>query len=142
MSPINFFDQHIEGKWLTQNNNYILNTKKRKSYLRELNIQVTQTPVISHITSKHTQNIMVHINHLCKNKVLRIYKINHSKTTCEQIDHRLIKVNYTKIENKYYYEEYIYLFNANLIFSVGILKNKHKYNYIGIMITSYIKLND
>nr|YP_010937656.1 hypothetical protein RMF01_pgp114 [Palisada intermedia]WKW95771.1 hypothetical protein [Palisada intermedia] len=60
----------------------------------------------------------------------------------KQIENNLFKVNYTIIKSKYIYEEYIYLINNNLMFSIGILKNNHNYNYYGVAITSYIKLKN
>lgn len=145
MSTINFFTTYIAGKWFAQNNIYLLNTKKRASYLRELNIIITKTHGENSISSQKTNNIAMNINNISLSKALKFYTTNNSNrttpTTFKQIDNNLIKVNYATINNKYYYEEYMYLVNRNLIFSIGILKNKYKYSYSGVIITSYIKLN-
>lgn len=144
MSTLNFFTQYIKGKWFVQNNIYLLSTKKRVSYLRELNIEVSQTSGVSYITNQNRKNIAININNQYSNKFLSIHTINKSnkttKSTFKHTDNSFIKVNYATIKKKYYYEEYMYIVNTNLIFSIGILKNKYNYSYSGIIITSYIKL--
>ena len=144
MLNIDFFNTNTKGKWIAQTNTHILKTKKQQLYLDDLNIIINKTYYKSSITKNSQKNTLIYINNISSHQLLIIYKANETiiKATCQKIDKYLIEVNYKNIHNKYHYTEFIYLINKNLMFSVGILKDKHSYNYYAINITSYIKLNN
>ena len=143
---LDFFTKYFQGRWFTQTNTYLIRTKKQKLYLKELNILTTNIEGKSYIKKKDDKNTLLNGYNTDCNQLLNVYKTNSLdksnivKTNIKQIENDLFKVNYLDIKDKYTYEEYIYLIHTNLMFSVGILKNKNRYSYYGIIITSYIKL--
>nr|ARW68691.1 hypothetical protein [Palisada sp.] len=143
---LDFFAKNFQGRWFTQTNTYLLGTKRQKLHLKELNILITKIKDKGYIIKKDNRNTLLNIYNKDYDELLRIYKANNLnnrnivETNIGQIENNLFKVNYINIKNKYNYEEYIYLIHTNLMFSVGILKNRNNYSYYGIIITSYIKL--
>nr|WMP11819.1 Chromophore lyase CpcS/CpeS homolog [Laurencia australis]WMP12030.1 Chromophore lyase CpcS/CpeS homolog [Laurencia australis] len=144
MLNVNFLAEKFDGKWSTQISTYLLRRKKYKLNLKELYIIVDNTSNKSFIESNSGKHVSINV---CKqefSKQLKIDKVNYLnakiKINLKQIEKNLFKANYIIIKSKYIYEEYIYSINNNLMFSIGILKNKYNYNYYGITVTSYIKL--
>nr|YP_010951516.1 Chromophore lyase CpcS/CpeS homolog [Laurencia catarinensis]WMP12455.1 Chromophore lyase CpcS/CpeS homolog [Laurencia catarinensis] len=144
MLNADFFTENFAGEWFTQVSTYLLRRKIHKLNLKELYIIVNYTKNNSFIEDKTDQNVLINVCIQELSKQLRIHKADYLNTKIDiklkQIENNLLKANYTTIKSKYVYEEYIYLIHSNLMFSIGILKNKYNYSYYGITITSYIKL--
>lgn len=143
---VDFLTENFTGKWFTQISTYLLKRKRHQLNLKELYILINRTKNKSFIENNSDKYVSINVCKQELGKQLKIHKINYLNTQMEinlkQIENNLFKVNYTIIKSKYIYEEYIYLINNNLMFSIGILKNNHNYNYYGVAITSYIKLKD
>nr|YP_009391629.1 hypothetical protein [Laurenciella marilzae]ARW59773.1 hypothetical protein [Laurenciella marilzae] len=143
---LDFITEYFTGKWFTQLSTYLVNTHKQELYLKDLDICITKIQNKNYIISKNYQSIAINISNETLNRELQLHKVNHLNNTIyvifDRIEDNLFKINYTITRSKYTYEEYLYLINQNLMFSIGILRNKYNYGYYGIITTSYIKLKD
>lgn len=143
---VDFLNENFVGKWFTQISTYLLKRKRHKLDLKELCIIVNNTNHKNFIENNGDKHVVINISKEKLSKLLIIHKVNYLNTKMEinfkQIENNLFKVNYKTIKRTYIYEEYIYLINNNLMFSIGILKKKYNYKYYGVTITSYIKLNN
>nr|YP_010619259.1 hypothetical protein PNY92_pgp116 [Amplisiphonia pacifica]WAX03272.1 hypothetical protein [Amplisiphonia pacifica] len=118
------FLNRIQGNWFLQENFYLLPNKQHTQNKERVSFL------------KNSQNIRFDLpNFLIKNinshkSLFKLEKAKANRMTIRSIN-RNGQVNY---------KEYIYLINNNLIISLIIIKNSHKQTYLGIKISSYIRL--
>nr|YP_009398238.1 hypothetical protein [Thaumatella adunca]ARW67424.1 hypothetical protein [Thaumatella adunca] len=145
----NSSSKNFEGQWFLQENIYISKHKIQKTYKQELIVIKNNNNLeIQSKINKIKKNILYfNINKISKKlSQIKIVKINNLNI----INHLNIKSDLSKfnlfktsmfINNKSLnHEEYIYIINNNIIISVSLIKNLTNNIYLGIKMSSYIKL--
>lgn len=147
---LNLFFKDFEGKWLSQKNIYLLKNKKQKINNTLTKVLVNQDNIIL----LNSQNLFYSysLDYLNKNLLNNFYlegiKCNKNSLS-EKLDLsinlkfislNLLKINCILAKKNLQYEEYLYSASNNLKISLGLLKKLNYKKYIGIVITSYIKI--
>lgn len=144
----NHFFKNLQGNWISQKNIYFLNNKKQNKYKEQISIIQYKNIIdlyqeelykykINIISKKNQLNqeystLNIYPKKIIKkiDRVSKLYKIYF-------ISNNLLKIQSNSINNKFTYNEYIYLINPNFKISIGILTKSKK--YIATILTSYIK---
>nr|YP_010618872.1 hypothetical protein PN064_pgp118 [Deltalsia parasitica]WAX02885.1 hypothetical protein [Deltalsia parasitica] len=112
----------IKGNWFLQENFYFLDSKRQKQYREKVSFV------------KNSQNNKFNIVSFLFNY------INSDKSLFKL---KKVKANIVTITNKnrhIYYKEYIHIVSNNFMISLIIVKNLQKKKYLGVKISSYIRL--
>nr|YP_010619452.1 hypothetical protein PN189_pgp118 [Xiphosiphonia pinnulata]WAX03465.1 hypothetical protein [Xiphosiphonia pinnulata] len=114
----------IKGDWFLQENFYLLSNKQHKQHKERVSFVKNSQKGQFHIFNFLTENINSH------RSIFKLEKVAINIVTVIRI-HKNRQVNY---------KEYIYIINKNLMISLIIIKNLHKKKYLGVKISSYIRL--
>ncbi len=107
----NSFSQYINGKWLLQENFYSLYSKTIENYHKK----------IQFLNKQENRN-------------------NNSLSKIKKIKSDILIICTEKKNKKIFYKEYFYYISNNIIISFGILKHIKKQQYLGLKISSYIRI--
>nr|YP_010851602.1 hypothetical protein Ycf58 [Echinothamnion hystrix]WGH14602.1 hypothetical protein Ycf58 [Echinothamnion hystrix] len=125
--------EHIEGNWFLQENFYFTMNKRQKkckekiSFLKKLKK--------SNIFRTNEKNLLNLHSYFIRNINNSTYLINVKGTK-----NYLVLFKQFNDTKKLSYKEYIYIISNNFMISLTIIKNLQKNNYIGLKISSYIRL--
>nr|YP_009398032.1 hypothetical protein [Gredgaria maugeana]ARW67218.1 hypothetical protein [Gredgaria maugeana] len=117
--------EHIKGNWFLQENFYFIFNKKQKKYKAKVNF-------FNNFSESNTFDI----NKYCienTNDYIFILKLKHNVKNLvisKRIDNN----------NKFNYQEFIHMISNNFMISFIIVKNIEKNQYVGLKISSYIRL--
>nr|ARW68284.1 hypothetical protein [Chondria sp. (in: red algae)] len=139
----NLSSRYFQGSWFSQTNVYMINSKKQKQFKRTLSLILNKTRKsnIKWFTNDNKMKAKFNIHNTLKLHK-NIFLNENINLTIKVLSINLLKVDYGIILNNFIYEEYIYMIHNNLMFSSGILKEIKHHKYLGIVISSYIKLNN
>nr|YP_009399493.1 hypothetical protein [Dictyomenia sonderi]ARW69099.1 hypothetical protein [Dictyomenia sonderi] len=115
---------NIKGDWFLQENFYFLHNKKQKKYKERVSFL------------KNSQNTKFNtVDSIIKN-------INQQQSgfKIEKVSKHFIAITHTDKNQQVNYKEYIYLINNNFIISLIMIKKLQKKHYVGLKISSYIRL--
>nr|YP_010851206.1 hypothetical protein Ycf58 [Aphanocladia delicatula]WGH14212.1 hypothetical protein Ycf58 [Aphanocladia delicatula] len=117
--------EYIKGNWFVQENFYFISNKKQKQCKARVNF-----------LNSFSQNNILDINKYCIENIndqIFILKLKHD------VNNLVIskRMNYI---NKFNYQEFIYIISNNFMISFIIVKNVQKNQYMGLKISSYIRL--
>nr|ARW63711.1 hypothetical protein [Chondria sp. (in: red algae)] len=142
----NLLSTYLRGSWFSQTNAYLIKHKTQRVLKKKLQLLLSKS---------HKGNIMFcNDNHqiTAKFKIQSIRGIlglprnillnNNIDISIERLNLNLFKINYHIIQYNFTYEEYIYTIDNNLMFSSGILKDIGHNRYLGVIISSYIRLQN
>nr|YP_010850810.1 hypothetical protein Ycf58 [Lophurella mutabilis]WGH13617.1 hypothetical protein Ycf58 [Lophurella mutabilis] len=124
------FLKHIEGNWFLQENFYFTMNKKQKkckekvSFFKKINMFKTNENNILNVNNYFINNIH---NSLY---VFNIQANTNYLTVMKQLNEK----------KEIRYKEFIYIISNNFMISLTIIKNLRKNQYIGLKISSYIRL--
>nr|YP_010851008.1 hypothetical protein Ycf58 [Aphanocladia stichidiosa]WGH14008.1 hypothetical protein Ycf58 [Aphanocladia stichidiosa] len=127
------FLENIKGNWFLQENFYFTKNKKHKkckekiSFLKKLkkvNIFKTDKKNILNINNYYIENI---------NNSTYLFNIKATKN-------HLIVIKEFNNQKKIRHQEFIYIISNNFMISLTIIKNLSRNHYIGLKISSYIRL--
>nr|YP_010851403.1 hypothetical protein Ycf58 [Echinothamnion hookeri]WGH14403.1 hypothetical protein Ycf58 [Echinothamnion hookeri] len=127
------FLEHIEGNWFLQENFYFIVNKKQKKCKEK--ISFLKTLKKSNIFKTSEKNLLNIQSDFIKNINNGAYLFNRQETK-----NNLVIVKQFNNTKKLSYKEYIYIISNNFMISLAIIKNSRKNQYIGLKISSYIRL--
>lgn len=129
----NLFLKHIEGKWLLLENFHFLPKNNVKTQEGKV-IFLQNYTVIKSLKKDDKKYDIIDIN--CFNSDQN----NNSLSEIKSIKHNLLVISITKNNKNLSYKEHLYKISENIIISLGILKNIQNNEYIGLKISSYIRI--
>nr|YP_009393504.1 hypothetical protein [Bostrychia simpliciuscula]ARW62066.1 hypothetical protein [Bostrychia simpliciuscula] len=136
------FFKKFEGKWISQKNVYLLENRKQKTDNKITKISINPNSLF--LLNKMNLFYSYNFKFLTNNIYLDYKQYNKTNLFKEfnlkLIETNLLKINCILIDKNLEYEEYLYSVSSNLKISVGILKELNYRKYIGIIMTSYIKI--
>nr|YP_009397628.1 hypothetical protein [Dipterosiphonia australica]ARW66814.1 hypothetical protein [Dipterosiphonia australica] len=133
---LNLFSPNIIGNWFLQTNCYSLVYKKYHKYNAKLYLSRTIRNNIFIKRIKNNEKVILTLFYIFKGKKRKIiYEIQKIK-----INLLLIKTLNNNVNS--IYKEYIYIINSNLITSFATVKKIQDYQYLGLKVSSYIKLKE
>nr|YP_009393294.1 hypothetical protein [Symphyocladiella dendroidea]ARW61856.1 hypothetical protein [Symphyocladiella dendroidea] len=121
---LSIFLNQINGDWCLQENFYLLFYKQQKQYKERVSFLKNPPDSKFHIFNFLIKNVNSH------KSLFKLEKVTTNGIT-------IIGINRNRQVN---YKEYIYLINNNFMISLIIIKNLHKKKYLGVKISSYIRL--
>nr|YP_009392250.1 hypothetical protein [Osmundaria fimbriata]ARW60812.1 hypothetical protein [Osmundaria fimbriata] len=142
----------FQGKWFSQTNTYLLNSKKHKKYRKKIIVLIKNKYINIYSQSLlklYSNNVRLSNQLLYKNINITnnqtVFSGNLTNITKQKLNFKLINKNSMKMESQFFlndiiYEEYLYQISHRFIISIGFLKSLSKFKYIGVTITSYIKI--
>ena len=147
MNNINFFLKYLTGKWLLQNNLFLLTQKKQKKNEQDINFNKNYNNLndsnqfikiknnISYLTS------VVGLDPILNFQISGNININYDKKCffySECLFKSLLKITKINYKKRIVQHEYIYIVNQNLMINMTLVKSS-KGRYLGAKISSYIK---
>lgn len=147
MNNRNFFLKYLTGKWLLQNNLFLLTQKKQKKSEQNINFNKSHYQLggsTKFIKRKNNVNYLTSVISLHRRKNFHIRgNINVSyDQKCffysEFLFKSLLKVTKINYKKRIVQHEYIYIVNENLMINMTLIKSS-KGRYLGGKISSYIK---
>nr|YP_010850612.1 hypothetical protein Ycf58 [Lophurella hookeriana]WGH13415.1 hypothetical protein Ycf58 [Lophurella hookeriana] len=125
--------EHIEGNWFLQENFYFTMNKKQKKCKEKVSF-LKKFKKINMFKTNENNILNIH-NYF-------IEKINNSPYlfNIQTKKNYLIVMNQLNEKKKLGYKEFIYIISNNFMISLTIIKNLRRNHYIGVKISSYIRL--
>lgn len=127
---LNKFSKYIKGEWLLQENFYLESNINIKNVKGKINFLQNSDNLLN-IFNSQNNNILKSLDfNNDSNIVLEIKGIENNKL-----------IAYMEKKNKtVYYQEKVYNTSNNIMISFGVLKNIKGNKYIGLKISSYIRV--
>nr|WGH13025.1 hypothetical protein Ycf58 [Echinothamnion sp.] len=117
--------EHIQGNWFLQENFYLILNKKQITYKERVNF-------FKNFSKNNTLDIAKYYIKNINNQIF-ILKLEHNVN-------QLVLSKRINNTNKFNYQEFIYIISNNFMISLIIIKNLQKNQYMGLKISSYIRL--
>lgn len=127
---ISTFSRYIKGNWLLQENFYIESSINIKTIKGRINFLKNHDDISITENGNKSQNFNYSDFSRKNNVLLKVKKTENNKL-----------IVYVKNKsNKISYQEKLYNPSKNIMISLGVLKNIKRNTYIGIKISSYIRI--
>nr|WGH13811.1 hypothetical protein Ycf58 [Lophurella pseudocorticata] len=127
------FLEHIEGNWFLQENFYFTVSKKQKRCKEKVSFLKKLKKINMFKTNKNNR-LNIH-NYFIENINSSTYLFNIQATK----NHLIIMKQFSE-KKKLRHKEFIYIISNNFMISLTIIKNLQRNCYIGLKISSYIRL--
>nr|YP_010850414.1 hypothetical protein Ycf58 [Lophurella caespitosa]WGH13217.1 hypothetical protein Ycf58 [Lophurella caespitosa] len=125
--------EYIEGNWFLQENFYFTMNKKQKKCKEKISFFKKLEKINTFKTKKN--NTLSIYNYFIENIQNGRYLFNIWKNK-----NYLIVMKQSSEKKKLEYKEFIYIISNNFMISLTIIKNLRSNHYIGLKVSSYIRL--
>nr|WGH12822.1 hypothetical protein Ycf58 [Echinothamnion sp.] len=125
--------ENIKGNWFLQENFYLINHKKQEKYKKKVSFLKTFNN--NNLFKKKTNNNLNINNYFIENRDYKVFLFKIKQNQKNLVINKTI--NYSK---RLKYHESIYIISNNFMISLVIVTKLESKQYIGLKISSYIRL--